>query len=351
MSKISIIVPIYKVPETYLRHCIESCINQTLKDIEIILVDDGSPDDCGRICDEYAESDSRIRVIHKENGGLVSARNAGFDVVSSPWHMYLDGDDWIDNDTCYHLYNSVLKNGDVDVIFWKYIIELGNQSIKGKFEWQCNDSERVYSDSECRFLSLNTLIYKSGIATAYCKLIRTDYARQNCLFHNSSLKQGAEGMEFSLRVFYYAKKSLFINAYWNHYIYNSDSISKKVNEQNTKYLTDCLKVILYDIDSFEDKVKFKQALYQRTLYIILAMAMNTYFHPDNQDSLSLRISKFKDVINGFELYKESIKFASTEGMDKQRKIALFFIRMKMFFLLDIMGKAKQFLLKRGKYNY
>lgn len=67
---VSIVVPIYKVPEKYLCQCIESCINQTLRDLEIILVDDGSPDKCGEICEEYAKIDARIKVIHKENGGL-----------------------------------------------------------------------------------------------------------------------------------------------------------------------------------------------------------------------------------------------------------------------------------------
>ena len=74
---VSIIVPVYKVPEQYLRKCIESTMTQTLKNIEILLVDDGSPDQCGKICDEYAEKDKRIRVLHKKNGGLSSARNYG----------------------------------------------------------------------------------------------------------------------------------------------------------------------------------------------------------------------------------------------------------------------------------
>ena len=76
---VSIIVPVYKVPEQYLRKCIESIIAQTLEKIEILLVDDGSPDQCGKVCDEYAEKDSRIRVFHTENRGLSAARNSGLD--------------------------------------------------------------------------------------------------------------------------------------------------------------------------------------------------------------------------------------------------------------------------------
>ena len=95
---ISIIVPIYSIPELYLRQCIESCINQTVGDLEVLLVDDGSPDNCGQICDEYANKDKRLQVIHKKNGGLVSARKIGCEAASGEWMTYLDGDDWLSLD-------------------------------------------------------------------------------------------------------------------------------------------------------------------------------------------------------------------------------------------------------------
>ena len=102
--KISVIVPIYKV-EKYLNKCIDSIINQTYKNLEIILVDDGSPDDCGKICDEYAKKDSRIKVIHKENSGVSSARNTGLDVVTGDYIGFIDSDDWINVD----MYESMMK--------------------------------------------------------------------------------------------------------------------------------------------------------------------------------------------------------------------------------------------------
>lgn len=94
MDLISVIVPVYKV-EPYLDKCIASIVNQTYRNLEIILVDDGSPDRCGQICDEWAEKDSRIRVIHKTNGGLSDARNAGMAVASGEWIAFVDSDDWI----------------------------------------------------------------------------------------------------------------------------------------------------------------------------------------------------------------------------------------------------------------
>lgn len=94
MHLVSVIVPIYRV-EKYMRRCIDSILVQTYKDLEVILIDDGSPDDCGKICDEYAKKDARIKVIHKENGGLSSARNVGLDVATGEYISFVDGDDFI----------------------------------------------------------------------------------------------------------------------------------------------------------------------------------------------------------------------------------------------------------------
>lgn len=94
MPTISVIVPIYNV-EPYLHRCVDSVLEQTFADFELILVDDGSPDNCGAICDEYATKDGRVRVIHKENGGLSSARNAGIEAAAGEFILFVDADDVI----------------------------------------------------------------------------------------------------------------------------------------------------------------------------------------------------------------------------------------------------------------
>ena len=351
MPTISIIIPIYKVPREYLDQCIENCIDQEYKNIEIILVDDGSPDNSGSICDEYAKEDKRIKVVHKENGGLVSARNAGYKVATGEWLMYLDGDDWIDKNTCKELIEITTKYPDVDIIFWNHVQELGNQSIKGKMEWKCEDEEHLYQNEECKMLALNTLMYTSGIATAYSKLIRSSYAKEKDIFHNPRLKQGSEGVEFSLKAFYYADKALFIKKYYNHYRYNPNSISKKIDERNTIYLKDCFQVMLEEIESFNDKKKFQDALYQRVAYVLIAIALSTYFHPDNNDSLLTKIRKYSSVIKDNKIFRDSVNIASTKGMDKLRIITFTLIRLRMYFMLDAISRLKQYFLKKGKYNY
>lgn len=108
MKKISVIVPIYNV-EKYLNRCVDSILAQTYENLEIILVDDGSPDNCPQICDGYAKRDSRIRVIHKKNGGLSSARNAGLDVATGDYIGFVDSDDYISPDMYSLLYDRIKK--------------------------------------------------------------------------------------------------------------------------------------------------------------------------------------------------------------------------------------------------
>lgn len=114
MAKISIIVPVYNV-EKYLDRCVQSLINQTLKDIEIILVDDESPDDCPKLCDEYASRDVRIKVIHKHNGGLGLARNSGMEVATGEYVTFCDSDDFVELNTYEFCYNIADKH-DLDVV-------------------------------------------------------------------------------------------------------------------------------------------------------------------------------------------------------------------------------------------
>lgn len=119
MEKISIVVPIYNV-ENYIVKNIESLINQSYKNIEIILVDDGSPDKCGSICDEYAKKDDRIVVIHKKNGGLSDARNAGIDIATGEYITFIDSDDYVSSHYCEILYNSIKEN-NADISICNYI--------------------------------------------------------------------------------------------------------------------------------------------------------------------------------------------------------------------------------------
>ena len=121
LDKVSIIVPIYKV-EKELDRCVRSLLGQTYKNIEIILINDGSPDSCPQLCEKYARKDRRIKVVHKENGGLSSARNRGLEVAEGQYISFVDGDDWVEPDFIEALINNLKREkADISIIGYTMI--------------------------------------------------------------------------------------------------------------------------------------------------------------------------------------------------------------------------------------
>ena len=133
---VSIIVPVYNV-EKYIEECIDSLINQTYKDIEVILVDDGSTDASGEICDRYAQKDSRVKVYHNENDGPSKARNFGLDKATGEFVTFVDSDDWIESEAI-ELLISVIED-DIDVIFFN-LREVNSTNVR---EWKMFESSRI----------------------------------------------------------------------------------------------------------------------------------------------------------------------------------------------------------------
>ena len=160
---ISVIVPIYMI-EQYLGVCIESILNQTYTNLEIILVEDGSKDLCPEICDLYAKKDSRIKVIHKDNGGLVSARKAGIQIASGQYIGYVDGDDWIEKEFYESMYCAI-KASEADMVCAGYTRELFDKSEQ--FLNIC--SSGVYHDENLKHIYDSMIsegsFYRPGIYT------------------------------------------------------------------------------------------------------------------------------------------------------------------------------------------
>lgn len=145
--KISVIVPVYNV-EKYLRRCVDSILAQTFTDFELLLIDDGSKDKSGEICDEYAKTDNRVKVFHKENGGVSSARNLGLDNAKGEWICFCDADDWVLSEWLQAF--SLLILGNEDIIFSGYI-SIYNE-IKNKVF-----IEKPYSSKKDLVLSLGII--------------------------------------------------------------------------------------------------------------------------------------------------------------------------------------------------
>ena len=139
--KISVIVPVYKA-EKYLHRCVDSILAQTFTDFEVLLIDDGSPDRSGDICDEYAKKDSRVRVFHKENGGVSSARQCGIDNAQGEYTIHADPDDWVEPNMLEELYAKA-KEDDADMVICDFYVNNADRQIYNKQEPSALDHETV----------------------------------------------------------------------------------------------------------------------------------------------------------------------------------------------------------------
>ncbi|MDO5793345.1 MAG: glycosyltransferase family 2 protein, partial [Turicibacter sp.] len=189
--KYSVIVSIYNV-ENFIDTCIKSIINQTYDNLEIILIDDGSQDNCGRICDEYAKKDSRIVVVHKENGGLVSARKAGAKVCTGDYVLSIDGDDWVDLDL-FQKVNNIVQEYFPDIVnFGANYYYSQNKSV----EYKVNSEKGFYDKKKMRKLIYPYLIEnengQSFLHSIWSKVIKKDLYVTEQLKLSDELKIGED---------------------------------------------------------------------------------------------------------------------------------------------------------------
>lgn len=233
---VSVIVPIYKV-EKYLRTCIDSIVNQTFSDLEIILVDDGSPDGCGAICDEYAGKDKRIQVVHKENGGLSDARNVGIDICSGDYIVFVDSDDCIHPQMIEHLYRLLdAHRADMAICSFQNIEEdetpLYPQNITLD-NVNCFEKEDIMEQLQKR--NLYTVV-------AWNKIYKTQ------LFQNIRYPKGyIHEDEFVIhRLLHLCNKTVYTDARLYYYRKRNDSI---MGNRNLKEIQDAF-------EAYEDRISF-----------------------------------------------------------------------------------------------
>lgn len=207
--KVSIVVPVYKV-EKYLSRCVDSIINQTYKNLEIILVDDESPDICPEICDKYALIDDRVKVIHKENGGLSSARNAGMEICKGDYIYFIDSDDWLSDNSVLEDFVNCAEKNDSDFCYG-----LLNKATDTEIsQIYCNNR---YSDDRLFFLS-NPYLF-----SAWNKL----YKRSLLQFIKFVPGRINEDVDVIPLVFSQAKKVCRLYKYTYNYYTNNESITRK----------------------------------------------------------------------------------------------------------------------------
>lgn len=247
MPEISIIIPVYKA-EKYLVECIDSVLAQIYSDFECILVEDGSPDSSGKICDEYAAKDSRIKVIHQNNSGVAKARNVGLDNASGSWIMFIDSDDWIEPNLL-ELAIRATKEHNVDIVQWNYI-PFGEQRHIQKYQ--------PLKEGWFDFSKEKPLPWWMGMC--WSRLYSADLIRGNSLRFPESIRL-CEDTLFSYSAIAYAKKIWCIEKKLYHYRCRDDSALHTSGRAQMEDKIKVLKSMEQVFDSLGLAEKFESSLY------------------------------------------------------------------------------------------
>lgn len=283
---VSIIVPVYNVAK-YLPRCLDSLINQTYKNIEIILVDDGSTDGSGDICDEYAALDDRVNVFHTPNGGVSHARNVALDNAGGEYITFVDSDDWLEKDWIADAIAEVIR-ADVDLYIGGYVksYETGCDKVVHKYM-----PKTILTNIECLKEMYMQKIEDTAFAWEVCgKLFRRKLWNGVRFRENISVQE--DGIAF-FEILQQTEKAVYVPAYTYHYF---DRPGSAVNTVSMKHIYDgfCADQILYQYAMDINDDEFRQAMYSRYILSRLGVLLYLSWNDEYWQYLSVEKQKLHD---------------------------------------------------------
>ncbi|MDM0692000.1 glycosyltransferase family 2 protein [Clostridium perfringens] len=327
----SVVVPIYKI-EKYLDQCINSIINQTFSNIEIILVDDGSPDHCPDICEKYKRMDNRIKVIHKENGGLVSARQAGAEISCGKYIACIDGDDWIASNY-FEEFEKIVRKHNADVIscgsIWSYDDKNINKPIQGPYGYY--DRRKIENQIFPMLIEKDDGSYFAP--SIWAKVFKREMYQKQQKLVNCSISVG-EDHACVKPIIYYANSIVIIEDCLYYYRQNPYSMTKKLKP----FSWEGPKMIGMH---FEKQIPMREFDFQDQVYRIVVhnlfnVAVSQFNQNKKYHQIKLDINEhIKDPY-----YQNAIKFCSYRKNSKG-SFALKALKYKMIFIMYLYNRLKQ----------
>ena len=285
---VSIIIPVYNV-EQYLKKCLDSVCTQSYHSIEIIVVDDGTQDNSGIICDEYAKRDSRIRVIHKENGGLSDARNVGMRYATGNYIMFVDSDDWMEKDMVEYLYQNAIENQADIAICGKYIVQ------KKKIEKHCSREKRKMTSGE----ALMELVNNNGQIKNYVMLqLWKREIIEGIIFPKGKI---FEDIYVTYKVFERARNILLLNEAKYYYLRRKGSISLTKDERTNKARCDAHEYRYIDLGARYPELK--EAMLEQYFYAYRKMVREQVKTDIGQERSAFFLSQMDNMKKSSRLNK------------------------------------------------
>lgn len=324
---ISIIVPVYNV-EKFLSQCLDSLINQSYENIEIVLVNDESPDKSIEIIEKYAALDSRIKYITQKNTGLSGARNTGIEIASGEYLMFVDSDDWLNLETCSFLISKINEE-NYDVLFWSYAREYENASLKKNVleadtKFYDNDSQKLH----IRFFGLVECELQNpenadSIVTACMKLYKSSIIKDNKISFVDTKLIGTEDALFNCHYFYFVKKAFYAHQHFYHYRRDNLESLTSVNKPNLHHQWNTLFSLMADIiDKFNLDARYRIALNNRIALSIIGLGINEM---NASYGLVRKFHNLKRVLKS-DLHRKSYKDLTLKYFPLHWKLFFFFAK-------------------------
>jgi len=318
----SIIVPVYKV-EQYLNQCVESVLGQTFKDFELILVDDGSPDGCPKMCDDYAAKDERIKVVHKDNGGLSSARNAGVRVANGEYLLFLDSDDyWETSADLMNLFLAIQNIEEPDVIVFAAKLLYPNGDCVNDPWILDNKYYPANIDSLKKMISSGMII-----GSACTKVVKRSFFVENDLYFVEGLK--SEDIEWIFRVSTLLPSYYFYDRHF--YIYRQMREGSITNTVDPKHIVQYYGTVTDFCERKDLEVNVKEVFYNYVAYhfsLLCALVANM------KDK-----SEKKDLTRKLKPYSWLMKY---NMLPRMKKISLFYCLFGFYITFVALGVAMKF---------
>ena len=350
MSLVSIIVPVYKA-EQWLHRCIDSILAQTMPDFELLLIDDGSPDRSGEICDEYVAQDPRIRVFHKENGGVSSARNLGLDNAQGEWISFIDADDWVEKEYLAGLTEKL----DADFI---------TGGLRATNGWVDYSDERFFVGREIEhFIKDHSLT--CFVRAACGKLIRRKIIEDNKLRFDVKIRSGEDTI-FNKKVLFYSDSVCIVNQLnYNYFIDSNISIQDKYSlsmeevESTLTILSSVNNLLNKRFGICCDEDEYKVFFFSALSYEDIAIrGIDSYFslclqyYPQNTFDDFYSDEFVSPIVKGIVCLKKKIRYSPKEFKQQYFSVVKFFkdtpryinFKHKDFYLWYFLIKTKQWYL-------
>lgn len=345
---ISIIIPVYNIDFEYLTRCMESVLIQKGADFEVIMVDDGSTNGCSRWCDDWAKKDSRISVIHKENGGVSSARNVGIKESKGEYLIFLDPDDWWEPNLIERAYGIIAEN-NYDLLFFGFYEEYPKRQLLRP----CRDNSGKYYQADEQLRRLielglmdNTVREFQAIFGSCCNsIIKRSTVIDNDICFPEDIYHGEDSV-FLMNLFKASEKVGIFDLALYHYRYNLKSVCKKYIPQFEKNHEKVLILLYRALSSLHDDKDFQKSYAYLAVYKYCVVLMQDYFHMDNKEKMKDKKKRWKNLSKN-SLFADILHNADYKMLFRKNPpycvVAYFTFKHRCFFmvaLLSILGRIR-----------